>query len=366
MLMKAAVCYEFKKPLVVEEIEIDPPKKGEVRVRVSATAICHSDIHAISGDMGAFGWQPPLVPGHESAGRVETVGEDVTSVKPGDAVVVSLLASCGRCFQCVSGRPYMCQAKWPLNTESRLRNKQGKALTHMARVAGFAEYVVVHESQVVPIPGDMPMDRASLLSCGVITGIGAVVNRAQVRPLSSVVVIGTGGVGLSAVQGAAMISAYPIIAVDISDSKLAAARAFGATHTVRADDKGAVDAVKQLTGGFGAEYVFVTVGSAAAVQQGYLMSGPHSMTVVVGIPPTGATVTLPAGFPGERLVTNSIMGSTRLHTEVPKLVALYKDKRLKLDELITGRYTLADINRAIDLVVKGEALRNVIVFDAVP
>jgi len=357
--MKAAVCYEFGKPLVVEEVDLDPPQKGEVKVRMAATAVCHSDIHLIRGELGG---RVPLVPGHESAGYVEELGEGVTLVKPGDAVVVSLIASCGRCLQCVSGRPHLCEIRWPLNRESRLHNKQGEDLRHMARTASFAEYAIVDESQLAPIPDDMPIDRAALLACGVITGFGAVVNRAQVEALSSVVVVGTGGVGLNSVQGAALSGAYPVIAVDLSDSKLEAARVFGATHTVKADDADAVDTVKQLTAGRGADYVFVTVGSTAAVQQGYLMSGPRGMTVVVGLPPRGETITLPPFLPGERMLTSSTMGTTRLSVDIPKLVALYQTGHLKLDELISNRYPLEQINEAIEAVERGEVLRNIIVF----
>ncbi len=232
----------------------------------------------------------------------------------------------------------------------------------MAKTATFAEYAIVDQSQAVPVPEDLPIDRAALLACGVITGFGAVVNRARVEALSSVVVVGTGGVGLNSVQGAALSGAYPVIAVDISDSKLEAALAFGATHTVRADDDDAVQSVRQLTSDRGADYVFVTVGSTAAIQQGYSMSGARGMTVVVGLAPRGETVTLPPLLPGERVFTSSTMGTTRLSVDVPKLVALYQAGRLKLDELITGRYSLEQINEAMESVEKGEALRNVIMF----
>ncbi|MEE8419808.1 MAG: alcohol dehydrogenase catalytic domain-containing protein, partial [Dehalococcoidales bacterium] len=186
--MKAALCYEFGKPLVVEEVDIDSPQKSEVKVKIAATAVCHSDMHAINGELGPF---LPLLAGHESSGYVDEIGEGVTSVKVGDPVVVSLLISCGRCRQCVSGRPHLCEEKW--TQEKRTHTKDGKDISLMARVGSFAEYVIVHESQVVVIPKDMPIDQAALLACGVITGFGAVVNRAQVEPLSSVVVIGTGG-----------------------------------------------------------------------------------------------------------------------------------------------------------------------------
>ena len=357
--MKAAVCYEYGKPLVVEEVDLDPPKKGEVKVRVAATAICHSDIHVIRGELGG---KVPLVPGHESAGYIEEIGEGVTSVKPGDRVVVSLLAACGECFFCRGGKQYICENKWPLTTESRLHNKKGEALSHMAKTASFAEYAIVDQSQTVPVPEDIPIECAALLACGVITGFGAVVNRAQVEPLSSVVVIGTGGVGLNSIQGAAISGANPIIAVDLLDSKLKAAKEFGATHTINASKGDPIEAVKELTGGRGADYVFVTVGNADSVVQGFSMSGPRGMTVVVGLPKRGSTITLPPFFGGERMITSSGMGTTRLAADIPKLVALYKEGRLKLDELITDRYSLDQINEAIESVERGEALRNVIMF----
>ena len=358
--MKAAVCYEFNKPLVVEEVDIDTPQRGEVKVRLAVTAVCHSDIHFIKGELGG---KLPFVPGHESAGYIEEVGEGVTSVKPGDAVVVSLLRSCGQCLYCKTGRPHMCEARWPLDTESRLRNKRGESIAHGLRAATFAEYTIVDQSQVVKIPGDMPMDRAALLACGVITGFGAVVNRAQVEPLSSVVILGTGGVGLNAVQGAAFSGAYPIIAVDMLDSKLEAARNFGATHTVNAaKEQDPVKAVRELTAGRGADYVIVTVGITAAVRQGLSMSGRHGMTVIVGLATESRSSSPMEYIDSEKTLTGSFMGTTNLSVDIPKLVALYQAGQLKLDELITARYSLDQINEAIEAVEKGEALRNVIVF----
>jgi NDMA-dependent alcohol dehydrogenase len=361
VIMKAAVCYEFGKPLVVEDVDLDPPQKGEVRVRIATTSICHTDIHAIRGELPA---KTPFIAGHESAGYVEEVGEGVTLVKPGDAVVVSLLISCGRCLYCRTGRPHMCEAKWPLDTESRLHNKRGQSLGHMFRTATFAEYVIVYESQAVPIPQSMPMDRAALLACGVITGFGAVVNRARVRPLESVAVIGIGGVGLNSVQGAAFSGADPIIAVDVLDNKLEAAQAFGATHTVNARQEDAVKAVQKLTSGRGADYVFVTVGSTVAIEQGFAMSAPRGTTVIVGLPPMKDKLSLsPFDFIlAERVLTGSCMGTSNLSVDIPRLVALYQEGRLKLDELITGRYSLEQINEAIEYVERGEALRNVIMF----
>jgi NDMA-dependent alcohol dehydrogenase len=361
--MRAAVCYEYSKPLVIEEVDIDPPQKGEVKVRLAATAICHSDIHCVRGDFGGF---PPLpfVPGHESSGYVEEVGENVTSVKQGDAVVVSLLASCGQCLYCTTGSPNLCEAMWPLLTGTRLRNKRGQRLNTNRKMANFAEYVIVDESQLVKIQKEMPMDQAALLACGVITGFGAVVNRAQVRPLSSVVIIGTGGVGLNSVQGAFFSGANPIIAVDISDYKLKAARDFGATHTINANKEDAIKAVQQLTSGRGADYVFVTVGNSLAMQQGFAMSAKRGTTVIVGAAPIKEQLTIsPFDFiEMEKTLTGAAMGSTRLSVDVPRLMALYQAGRLKLDELITDRYSLDQVDEAMEATEHGEALRNLLVF----
>ena len=257
--MKAAVCYEFGKSLVVEDIDIEPPHPGEVKVRIVAAAICHSDIHVIRGEWGS---EPPMVPGHEAAGIVEEVGENVTAAKVGDHVVVSLLRSCGSCLYCQTGHSHLCEADYALDKDSRLRNKKGDPLGRVLRTAAFAEYCIVHQSQVVPVDKDLPLDRAALLACGVITGLGAVVNTAKVEPGRSAVIIGAGGVGLNAVQGAALAGAHPIIAVDIRDDKLAAARSFGATHAVNIDGMEAPEeAICELTSGRGADCVFVTVGS---------------------------------------------------------------------------------------------------------
>jgi Zn-dependent alcohol dehydrogenase len=243
---------------------------------------------------------------------------------------------------------------------------RGQPIHHGIRTAAFAEFTIVHQSQVVPIPKAVPLDRAALLACGVITGFGAVVNTAQVRPNNSVVVIGVGGVGLNAVQGARVAGAHPIIAIDLLENKLTAAQSFGATHTINlAQHNDPQTMVKELTAGRGADYVFVTVGSPAAVMQGYNLIRKEGTVVVVGIAELGATISFPAAqfvLGGPRRIVGSAMGSTRLSVDVPHLVELYQCGRLKLDELITARYPLEQINEAIAAVEKGEALRNVIVF----
>ncbi len=359
--MKAAVCYELNKPLVVEEVDIDPPQSEELKVKIAATAICHSDIHMFKGELP---FKPPLVGGHESAGFVDEVGKDVTGFKSGDRVLISLMANCGKCRYCLNGRSWLCSAVWPLAEEARMHNKQGQDLFQPLRIGSFAEYNIVHQSQLVKIPDDMPLDRASLLACGVITGFGAVVNRAKVEIMSSCVIIGCGGVGLNAVQGAAISGAYPVIAVDISDEKLKAARNFGATHTINSSKGDAIKEIQALTDG-GADYAFVTVGSVAAISQAVSMTGPRGMTVIVGLPDIRDILELPPHLliKEERTLTGSYMGSTQYQTDIPKLIALYKAGILKLDELITARFPIDDINHAIELVEQGKALRNVIMFE---
>jgi len=361
--MKAAVCYEFGKPLVIEELRIRDPRPDEVKVKVAATAICHSDIHDINGD---FGGGLPFVGGHEVAGRVQETGAGVTAVAPGDPVIVSLLESCGRCFYCMTGRPYFCETKVTYDIRGTLTNQKGEDVIQKARVGGFAEYVLVHESQLVKIADGLSMDVACLLGCGVTTGFGAVVNRAKVPPMSSVAVIGVGGVGLNSVQGAVICGANPIIAVDIVGSKLTRAKEFGATHAVDAKAADPVTAVKGLTAGRGVDYVFVTVGSSAALGQAFAMLAKRGTAVMVGLPPAAdPPVSLPAGEFAltEKTVTGGFMGSICLQVDIPGIIALYKVGRYKLDELIAGRYPFEHINEALQSSAAGEVLRNVIMFD---
>jgi S-(hydroxymethyl)glutathione dehydrogenase / alcohol dehydrogenase len=359
--MKAAVCYAFGQPLVIEDIAVSPPQMGEVKVRMAATAICHSDIHLLRGEWGG---DVPVVAGHEGAGVVEQVGPGVSLVREGDHVVVSLLRACGRCRLCATGAPHLCIGSFSLNTESRLRSTAGQAIRHGLNTAAFAEYVIVDQSQLVTVPQDMALDAAALLACGVITGVGAVVNRAQVMPGKSVVVIGAGGVGLNAIQGARLSGAYPIIAVDMVESKLGAALEFGATHTVNASSAEVSASISAITNGHFADYVFVTVGSITAAEQAYHLAGTRGTVVFVGIPDWSSTAAIPVGqtITSEKTITGSVMGSTRLSVDVPKLIELYQARRLMLDELITARYSLHQINEAIASTESGAALRNVIMF----
>jgi Zn-dependent alcohol dehydrogenase len=359
--MKAAVCREFGAPLTVEQVRLDPPQAGELTVRIAACAVCHSDITYMQG---GWGGTLPAVYGHEAAGVVEEVGSGIGDIAPGDHVVVTLIRSCGACHYCLQGKPVLCEGRFRLDAEGPLHTPDGKPLHQAMRTGAFAERVTIHASQVAVIPKDVPFDCASLLACGVITGLGAVFNTAQVAPGSEVVVIGTGGVGLNSVQGASLCGARSVIAVDLSDSKLAAARKFGATHTLDPAKDDLPAAVRQLTGGRGADYVFVTVGARAAVEQSFGLLARGGSTVLVGMPPTGVTTSFdPTDLTsyGQR-VLGSKMGSARVRIDVPMLVDLYRQGRLKLDELISGRFPLEEVNAAVAGVLKGEALRNVLVF----
>ncbi len=362
--MKAAICYETGKPLVVEDgVTVESPGKGEVKVRVAVTAVCHSDLHFISGEIPS---PLPGLPGHETAGYVDEVGEGVTTLKKGDTVVIGTVGSgCGQCYYCTIGARHFCVERGAF-MKPKHKNKKGEPLTLMAGpVGGFAEYTTVPHELVTRVPEDMPLDRACLLACGVTSGFGAVVNRARVKAMSSVAVIGAGGVGLNSIQGAAFSGAYPVIAVDVLDSKLETARAFGATHTVNAKkEKDSVKAVMDMTSGRGADYVFVTVGKVAAIRQGFSMCGAMGMTVVVGLAQGDLQAITPMEFVfTEKILTGCGGGSVRTSIDIPYLVSLYQSGKLKLDELITGHYPLARINEAIASLEKGEALRNIITFD---
>jgi Zn-dependent alcohol dehydrogenase len=359
--MKAAVCREFGQPLRIEELTLDPPQAGEVRVELAACAICHSDITYLDGDWGGT---PPQVFGHEAAGRVVETGAGVKSVEIGDHVLATLLRSCGHCHRCESGQPYVCCGEHALDSETRLRDADGTPVAQGLRTGAFAEEVVVDQSQVVVIPKELPFDVASLLSCGVITGMGAVVNTAQVSATSCVAVIGCGGVGLNSVQGAALSGCWPLIALDLVDAKLRSAREFGASHTVNPRREDAAEAVRGITGGRGVDYVFVAAGNSKAIEQGLSLLSTSGTLVLVGMPPSGDHVALEAldVADSNQRILGSKMGSSRLRVDIPRLVALYQNGRLKLDELITGRYPLEEINEAIGEVRADRALRNVIVF----
>ncbi len=361
--MKAAICRAFGQPLSIEEVDLVAPRAGEVRVKLAACAICHSDILAAEG---AWGGTLPAVYGHEAAGVVEAVGAGVTHLQPGDHAVVTLIRACGHCPACSRGAPVRCDAVFPLDATPPLTVRgSGEALVQGLRTAAFAEAVTVDASQAVLVPKDLPLDCAALLACGVLTGVGAVLNTAGVRAGECVVVIGTGGVGLNAVQGAALAGASPIIALDPVAGKRAAALEFGATQAADPTTGDIPGLIRAMNGGRLADYVFVTVGARSAMEQATTLIGRGGSVVVVGMPASGVSASYDPGWlaADEQRILGSKMGSARLPVDMPRLVAAWQAGRLKLAELISGRYPLAQINEAIASAKSGAALRNVIVFD---
>ncbi len=359
--MRAAVCHAFGEPLSVEDVELRGPGPGEVSVRLAACAICHSDVAFMRG---AWGGDLPAVYGHEAAGVVAEIGPEVRGVAPGDHVVVTLVRACGSCPQCLRGQPALCErlADFPLSQHSPLRGADGRPIQQGVRTGAFAERVTVDASQVVPIPTDVSLEAASLLACGVITGVGAVRRTAGVEPGSSVVVLGAGGVGLNVVQGAVLAGAGTIVAVDLLDSKLEAARLFGATHTLNAARDDIVAEVRSLTGGVGADYAFDASGAVPAIEQGAQLIRRAGTLVLVGLPPTGTRIAFDgvAIADGALRILGSKVGSARPQIDIPELVGLYRQGRLKLDELISGRWPLEEINGAVSSAEGGEALRAVV------
>jgi len=363
----AAVCYERNAPVVVEEIDLDPPKQGEVLLRVKASGVCHSDLSVVSG---VIPHRLPEVLGHEGAGVIEEVGPGVTRFREGDRVMLSFVSSCGTCEYCTRGRPALCATHFAggrgfmLDDTTRF-HKNGVRIHHMSRLGTMAERCVVPESSVVSIDDDIPLDKAALVGCGVTTGVGAVVRTAEIEYGSSVAVIGAGGVGLNVIQGARLCGALKIIAVDRAPSKLEAAKSFGATHAVNASDGDAVDAVRALTGGEGVDYSFEAIGLSATIEQAFHMLRLGGTAVVIGIPRADAMVSLPATlFPfGERRLIGSFFGSAQSRVDMPRILHLYREGRVMLDELVTRTYRLEEVNQAFGDLEAGRNLRGVIVFD---
>lgn len=357
--IKAAVCHTFGDPLVIQDVHLADPGMGEIQVTLEAVAICHSDISFADG---AWGGSLPAVYGHEAAGRISSVGDGVTGLAVGDAVIVTLIRACGSCPSCSEGKPVICATPYDGDAGPLTTTDGGKL--HQAMACGaFAEQVVVDQSQVVKISDDIPMEAASLIACGVITGIGAVVNAAQLRAGQDVVVIGAGGVGLNAIQGARIAGARRIVAVDMSEEKLEIAKQFGATDGVLATDKKPyVKALRAM--GRGADAVIVTVGAIPAYDTAARYLAPGGRVIMVGMPHSGAKsayepVVLAALGQG---MQGSKMGDVVIKRDIPWMVDLYKQGRLKLDELISGRWTLDQINEAIADTKTGSAKRNVILF----
>lgn len=361
--MKAAVLERFGEPLVIRELSIAAPGPQEVLLKTAAVGLCHSDLHYMGG-MRPF--PLPGVLGHEVSGIVEAVGPGVKDLQPGDHVVGALAVFCGTCKQCLGGRFALCSdtdVKQPPGKSRRLSHA-GQPVSQVFNLSGFAEQLLVHRNALVKIRDDMPLDLAALLGCAVITGTGAVFRTAQVRPGSAVAVVGCGGVGLAAVNGAAIAGAARIIAIDTVASKLELAKAFGATDVVHGGEEDVVAKVQALTGG-GVEYSFECIGIPATVEQCFRMLAPGGTATIVGLFAPGVRASVEGWeFFLEKQIKGSALGSARIREDIPKLVELYMQGRLNLNDLVSQRIRLDQINEGFAAMSRGEVARSVIMFDA--
>lgn len=367
--MKAAVLRETGRAMTIEDVELAEPKAGEVKVRVRAAGVCHSDLHYMLGDLVT---RLPIVLGHEGAGIVESVGAGVTRVAPGDAVVMTWRPRCGYCEHCASGRPALCtsaklqvQSAGLLDGTSRLTAGAEK-VHHFLGVSCFAERAVLNQESVIKIPDDTPPEIAAIVGCAVVTGVGAVLNVMGAGAGKSVLVVGAGGVGLSAVIGAQLVGAHPIVVADVSREKLDRALALGATHTIEVGDGPLDEAVREVCPD-GVEWAFDAVGKPETVQGAMASLRPAGTTVAIGLGRAGATVAIPLNdlVQRDKRLIGSLYGSSNTILQVPRLLELYAAGRLKLDALVGTTYPLDRINDAFDELVSGAVGRGVIVPEAV-
>lgn len=375
MKTKAAVLYQMglpapygeSAPLHIEEMLLDGPGSGEVLVEVAAAGLCHSDLSVLDGSRPRV---MPMVMGHEGAGIVREVGANVTEFVEGDHVVFSFVPSCGRCVFCATGRAALCEngakanaAGTLLSGARRFTNAQGQVCNHHLGVCAFTQHTVVAQESLVKIDATVPLDRAALFGCAVLTGVGAVVNTARVEAGSAVAVFGMGGVGLSAVMGARAVGAYPIIAVDVLDDKLTLARAVGASHTVNAVTENPVEAIREINRG-GAQYVFESVGHERVLIQAYESTGRGGTTITIGLPHPSKQFTVSAVslVVEERTVKGSYMGSAVPRRDIPRYIRLYQAGLLPVEKLLTHSLALEDINSAFDRLARAEAVRQIITF----
>ena len=361
--MKAAVLREVNVPLEVEEVQVDAPGPREVLIQTGASGVCHSDLHYVEG---SYSIPKPAILGHEAAGIVEAVGEQVYYLKPGDTVIMCLSVFCGRCEFCLRGQPVLCTrtdvVRGP-DQPPRLR-KEGEAITQMAQLGSYAEMMLVHENACVKVRDDVPIDRLALIGCGATTGLGAVLNTAHVEPGSTVCVVGCGGVGLNCIQGAALAGALRIIAVDTVETKLTMAREFGATDVIDASSGDVVERIRDLTDD-GVDYSFEAIGLKQTAEQCYQMLRPGGTATVIGMIPEGTMIEIDAGgfLRRERKLQGSSMGSNRFRTDMPRYIEFYLQGRLKLDELVSQHMELEQINEAFADMKGGNVARSVILFD---
>ena len=366
-LMGATPPYATSKPLAITTVDLASPGRGEVLIKIAAAGLCHSDLSVINGDRPR---PMPMALGHEAAGIVEELGEGVTDLQRGDHVVVVFVPSCGHCAPCAEGRPALCEPGAAANGAGTLLSgarrlaRDGKPLNHHLGCSVFAEYATVSRHSVVRIDREVPLDEAALFGCAVLTGVGAVVNTAQVRVGASVAVIGLGGVGLAALIGAQAAGARQIIAVDLADDKLQQARTLGATHTVNAGDADALEQIRALSSG-GVEFAFEFAGSIRALELAYRATRRGGSTITAGLPPSTAVLPLPAVslVAEERTLKGSYIGTCVPSRDIPRYIDLYTQGRLPVNKLLTGRMKLDQINHGFDLLREGKAIRQVVVFE---
>lgn len=366
MEMKAAILTEAHTPFVIDTVELDPPKAGEALIKIAAAGVCHSDWHVVEG----LSYFPmPIICGHEGAGVVEAVGEGVTRVSPGDHVTLNFRADCGECFYCQNGKAVLCErfsavlkSGKQLDGTSRI-SWRGEPVHIMTGLGCFAEYVVIPQQACVPTRKDVPLEVAALVGCAVSTGVGAALYTAAVRPGESVAVFGAGGIGLNIIQGAKLTGAYPIIAVDVNSSKMELAREFGATHTLYSDDS-AVSEIQALTSGRGADHVFESVGLSALQETAFDAVRPGGTLTLVGLTPVGSGTNLPGSVitRTEKVIRGSFYGSVNTSRDFPLFLDLYQAGQLKLEELVSRRWQLDEINEAYQDLLTGDVARGVIVF----
>lgn len=359
--------YAKTRPLSIEELDLAPPGHGEVLVKIAAAGLCHSDLSVINGDRP----RPlPMVLGHEAAGTVEALGEGVTDLERGDHVILVFVPSCGHCPPCAEGRPALCEPGFAANSSgtllsgARRLSRNGTPINHLLGCAAFAEYATVSRRSLVKVDKALPLPEAALFGCAVMTGVGAVVNTAQIRAGASTAVMGLGGVGLASVLGAKAAGARHIVAVDLSEEKLALAKSLGATHTFNAGAPDCVEKVREATAG-GVEYAFELAGSARAFESAYKMTRRGGTTVTAGLPPPTATMPLsPLNMVAEeRTLKGSYIGTCVPSRDIPRYVDLYRQGKLAVDRLMTGTLALDQINEGFDLLHEGKAVRQIIVFD---
>ncbi|HEY3101405.1 MAG TPA: Zn-dependent alcohol dehydrogenase [Methylomirabilota bacterium] len=365
MEMKAAVFRKTHAPLTIESVEIDKPWGREVLVRTAATGVCHSDLHVVDGQ-GRWPLDRPIVLGHEGAGVVEAIGTDVTTVRPGDHVVACLSGFCGACPQCLDGHANLCTGGLVTRPDSAApRLSQGGApLRQFIGIASYAERMLLHENSLVKIDSDLPLDRAALVGCGVLTGVGAALRTSGLQAGQTVAVFGCGGVGLAIVQGARIGGARQIIGVDVFDGKLEMAKRVGATHVVNSANDDPVKAVRALTKGAGVDHAFEAVGNATLVRQAIESLAIRGTATIVGVLPPDATIEFPwMAIRPECRVQTSRMGSNRFRLDIPLYLEFYRQGRLLLDEMVTRRGRLDDINDAFRAMKAGEVARTVLTFN---